>query len=53
MMETIVVTECAGTLVEQDRGDELRLMLYPVVLGSGERLFGELHDKWPIRLVDS
>ena len=32
--------------------DELRLTIYPVVLGAGERLFGETSDKKPMRLVD-
>ena len=32
--------------------DELRLFVYPVVLGAGERLFGETSDKKPMRLVD-
>jgi dihydrofolate reductase len=40
-------------LVEHDLVDELRLMLFPVVLGSGKRLFGETSDKQPLRLVDS
>ena len=31
--------------------DELRLMIYPVVLGAGERLFGDAGDKTPMRLV--
>jgi dihydrofolate reductase len=43
----------ARTLLEHDLIDELRLMLYPVVLGTGERLFGELSDKVPLRLVDA
>jgi dihydrofolate reductase len=40
------------TLIEHDLVDELRLFVYPVVLGAGERLFGETSDKKPLRLVD-
>jgi dihydrofolate reductase len=40
-------------LVERDLVDELRLMVFPVVLGSGKRLFGDTSDKKPLRLVDS
>jgi len=43
----------AQELLEHDLVDELRLMVYPVVLGSGKRLFGETSDKKPLRLVDS
>jgi dihydrofolate reductase len=40
-------------LMEHDLVDELRLMVYPVVLGAGERLFDETSDKKSIRLVDT
>ena len=40
-------------LLEQDLVDQLRLMVFPVVLGSGKRVFGEMNDKKPLRLVDS
>jgi dihydrofolate reductase len=41
------------TLVENDLVDELRLMVFPVVLGSGKRLFAETSDKKALWLVDS
>ncbi|HEX8769966.1 MAG TPA: dihydrofolate reductase family protein, partial [Acidimicrobiales bacterium] len=41
------------TLMEHDLVDELRLMVYPVVLGAGERLFGEMSEKRSMRLVDT
>ncbi len=41
------------TLLDRDLVDELRLMVYPVVLGTGKRLFGDTSDKKPLQLVDS
>ncbi len=40
-------------LVENDLVDEYRLMVFPVMLGSGKRLFGQTTDKKSLRLVDS
>jgi dihydrofolate reductase len=44
--------QLAHTLMEHDLVDELRLMIYPFVLGAGERLFGETSNHKPMRLVD-
>jgi dihydrofolate reductase len=41
------------TLIEHDLVDEVRLVVFPVVLGDGERLFGGTSGKKPMRLVDT
>ena len=45
--------QLAQELIDNDLVDELRLMVFPVVLGSGKRLWGESSDKTTLKLVDS
>jgi dihydrofolate reductase len=45
--------QLAQELIERDLVDELRLMVFPVVLGKGKRLFGDTSGKKPLELVDS
>ncbi len=41
------------TLLEHDLVDEVRLLVFPVVLGAGERLFADTSEEKPMRLVDT
>ena len=43
--------ELVHTLIEHDLVDEIRLMVFPVLLGGGARLFGETTDRKPLRLL--
>jgi dihydrofolate reductase len=51
---TIVVhgsIRLAKTLLDADLVDEIRLMVFPIVLGAGERFFGETSHKIPLKLI--
>jgi dihydrofolate reductase len=45
--------QLSQALVENDLVDELHLMVFPVVLGTGKRIFGDTSDRKTMRLVDS
>jgi dihydrofolate reductase len=45
--------QLSGWLLENDLVDELHLMVFPVVLGAGKKMFGETSDKKPLKLTDS
>jgi dihydrofolate reductase len=45
--------QLAHTLIENGLVDELRLIVYPFVIGSGERVFPETRDQLPLRLVEA
>jgi dihydrofolate reductase len=54
--DTIVVhgsRRLVQTLLDNDLVDELRLMVFPVVLGAGDRVFGETSEKKRLELVQS
>jgi dihydrofolate reductase len=53
--ELLVIGSCqlVHTLIENDLVDEMRLMVFPIVLGMGKRLFSDSPHAWPFRLLES
>jgi dihydrofolate reductase len=43
--------QLARTLIEHDLVDELRLVVFPIALGAGDRLFSEMGDSTAMRLI--
>jgi dihydrofolate reductase len=52
-LQVIGSGELAHSLMQHDLVDEYRLMVHPIVLGSGKRLFKEGAATMPLRLIDS
>ncbi len=45
--------QLARTLIDNDLVDELRLVVFPVVVGAGERLFGDTGEPKPLHLLST